>query len=297
MQYKNNRGLVSHWSKLMIATACIIFIVGCADIIKSLKRGVIEKPTVQLTKVDLTDFDFETAALLFHIRIENPNPVSIHLDGYQYDLEINSRRFIEGNQKTPITIEQEKNSDIAIPISLKFKELKKIYDQAKQTDSLHYKLATQLFFDLPVLGTVQIPVITSDYLPVPRFPKIRLERIKLKQLSFTGASLDFQFNIENPNAFALKLDNLEYYLTVNDAPWASGKKEEEMKLAKKDASQIVVPFSLNFFEIGRSAYNMLSNKKPVEFGLQGKLQAQSPLFTGQNHTIEFSDEGEIDILR
>ena len=120
-----------HSMKFVYILALSIFFSQCADLANLLQKGSIENPKVRVTNTKLAGLSFEQADLVFDIEIKNPNPVGISLTGFDYDLLLNNKSFLKGDQNKQIEMKANDVSTIQIPLSLIYDNIFRTYNSLK----------------------------------------------------------------------------------------------------------------------------------------------------------------------
>jgi LEA14-like dessication related protein len=267
----------------------------CAEMINILNQANIQKPVVNLSDVKMTGLSFDSVDLLFHIDIDNPNNVGIKLAGFDYDLQIEDNSFISGKQDNGLAIKANGSEIIKLPLTLKFKDIYNTFSIVKDLDSVQYKLNSGLSFNLPVLGDIRIPVTKSGNIPTLKLPSINFKKLKMDQIKLTGADLTLQINIDNHNAFAFILKNIDYKLNVAGTQWIDGKMNQSMNISAKQENIINIPISLNFLSMGQSVYNIVNGNQSLNYSLKGNADMGSSLPLLGDFNIPFNQTGNTNI--
>ena len=263
--------------------------------INILNQANIQKPVVNLSDVKMTGLSFDSVDLLFHIDIDNPNNVGIKLAGFDYDLQIEDNSFISGKQDNGLAIKANGSEIIKLPLTLKFKDIYNTFSIVKDLDSVQYKLNSGLSFNLPVLGDIRIPVTKSGNIPTLKLPSINFKKLKMDQIKLTGADLTLQINIDNHNAFAFILKNIDYKLNVAGTQWIDGKMNQSMNISAKQENIINIPISLNFLSMGQSVYNIVNGNQSLNYSLKGNADMGSSLPLLGDFNIPFNQTGNTNI--
>lgn len=279
-----------------ISLAAALLVYSCASV-NELMKSTIQKPGVTFAGAKISGISFQNIDLLFDVKITNPNPVGIHLVGFDYDFSINQNSFVKGKEDKGVDIAAKGESNIRIPVSLDFTNLYNTFASFKNRDSTDYKINFGATVNLPVLGVQRIPVSKQGTFPLLKRPKIRVAAIKLNKLSFTGADLSLQVNLNNPNAFAFNLNKLNYILNINGARWLDGQTTETMQVLAKKENALTIPISLNFLQIGRSVNQLLKGNQPVAYKFKGNLNLTSAMPLLEEVTLPFDRQGEIQLQR
>ena len=257
----------------------------------------IQKPKVTVSDVRLTGLNLQKLDLVFDVNIQNPNALSATLAGFDYDFQLGGSSFLTGNQDKQLTIESMGQSKVEIPVSLTFKEIYQTYQSLKNQDSTKYKLACGLMFDLPVLGKTRIPVSKSGDVPLLKIPKVNIGSLKMKKLSFTGADLLLNLELDNPNNFSFAMDKLNYDFKINNKTWAKGLTQEKLTINKKGKSTVSIPISLNFMQMGRTIYNIITSNQALNYNLIGDVNLNTSVPFLKNVNLPINNSGQINILK
>jgi len=291
----NNHNEKKIWKPILIYTLPIaLLIFGCAALQEIVK---IQKPKVEVQKVRFTGMSFQAINLAFDVKIQNPNPIGAKLAGFDYDFFINDASFLEGQQNTQLDIEALGQSTVEIPLTINFKDLYSTFQSLKNQDSSDYKIACGLSFDLPVLGPTRIPVSKSGKLPMLKLPNVKIGSLKLNKITFTNADLELNLKVNNPNTFNFLLNGLNYDFTINGKTWAKGITQQQMRIQQKGESTISIPISLNFTQMGRTVYQIITGSNKLNYQLKGNLDLNTSLPLLQQVNLPIDRAGKIDIIK
>lgn len=273
----------------LFITLGLILLTACAELAKHTETI---KPTAELTATRLANINFEQADLVFDLAIENQNPIAINLARLDYDLKIEDHSLISGVTAQGMEIKAASTSNVKLPVTLKFDDLRKLPGELWQQDYFAYQLDTQFVVDLPVIGDYAIPLSRSGELPVPKLPAIRIKNIELKNLSLMAAEVVAQVEIDNPNAFDLGLSDLDYRLNVNQQAWGQGSIDQSSTIPKKGKGTIAIPMKLNLTSMGQTAYRMLSSRQPLEYQLQGGVTLDTGIEMLREYVMPLDIQGK-----
>ncbi|HFE64632.1 MAG TPA: hypothetical protein ENK14_09505 [Caldithrix sp.] len=272
---------------LLIKTLPIFLFFHC-DTVQQLAK--IQKPTLSVERVKITSLNFESIGLTFDLKVFNPNKLAVTLAGFDYDFLLNNASFLKGSRDTVQTIKAKGESILQIPIRLGFRDLYRTFQELKAQDSTAYKLNCGLSFNLPILGKTRIPVSKTGFLPLPKLLKIKVQSLKLNKLGFTGADLLLNLQLDNPNAFRVFLNKLNYNFTVDGQSWVSGLLNQQQEVGAKGKNILSIPISLNFLKMGKTALQLLQGNKSLDYKLGGdmNLRTSLPMFDEVNIPVQKS---------
>lgn len=261
---------------------------GCAELAK---HADTIKPTAKLTGTRLANINFEQVDLIFDLAVENKNPIALDLAGLDYDLKIENQSLVSGVTAKATQLKANSTSPVQLPVTLKFDDLKKLPGELWNKDKLAYDLQTTFNINLPVIGNYALPVSKQGEFPVPKKPGVKIKNVKIKNLSFTAAELVAQVEITNPNDFDLGMSNLNYQLNVNQQNWGQGKINQNSNIPKRGKGIVEIPVKLNLLSAGKSAYNALVNKAPVEYQLTGNVTLDTGLELLKGYNLPLDIKG------
>lgn len=286
-------------TRTVMSILCIlsfVFLAACSAVNELLSNSI-QKPTANVNNVRISGLSFDAVDLLFDINVNNPNSVGINLQGFDYDFTINNNSFLQGNNQDGLQIEGNGSSTVQIPLKVGFADLYRTFQSIKNLDSTGYELKTGFTFNLPVLGAVRVPVNKSGNIPLLKLPKINLSSLKLQKLSLTGADVELAVNLENSNGFPLNLDKLNYEFDVNGRKWGLGSVTQGMQLNSNGSSTLRIPLSLNFLEMGRSVYNLISGDNNLNYSLKGNANISSGMELLKALDLDFDKSGQVNLSR
>jgi LEA14-like dessication related protein len=268
----------------------------CAPV--DIKEALQEQtPTVTVADQRLTRLDFERVNLAFGIQVENPNPVALNLAGLDYELKLDGHSFASGKQSKQMSLAASGASRFELPLSIAFKEIYQGIADLREKDEIPYELTTGLVIDVPLLGKLRYPVTTQGVLPLPRLPTIAVKSLALQKLTYSGATLSLSLEVDNPNAFNVALNNLNYDFVVNGKRWLNGSKPSLGTVTQNQKNLITLPVTLNFMEMGSSLYGLLKGGTDLDYRLSGKLDASSSQQLIGNFAMPFDNSGRISLAQ
>jgi len=276
-------------ARLLLATALLL--AGCAGLVKS----GIGRPKVSVESAKLASLSFQGATLQFGFGVDNPNPVGLHLDGFDYALSVEGARMMEGRQDSKLDLAANAKQTIELPVTLKYQQLWTGLRQVVEKKEAGYVLDAGFAFDVPVLGRVRIPVRREGNLPLLRMPRIRLERIAIAGLSARAADLALSVAVDNPNDLEAELQGIDTGLTLNQRSVGRLVHEGTVRVAANGTERLTVPLRLDLVQLGSAVFRMLSNGGVVDYGLDGNLSLTSsePAFVASE--VPFSGNGRAEL--
>lgn len=251
------------------------------------------KPTAQVEGVRLDGLDLAGVDLVFDVGIDNPNPFSIDLTGFDYDLQLFDQSFIKGRQTHGLSLAARSGSRIELPLRLDFKRLLRSYRQLQGVDEASYRLDLGLGFQMPVIGSMRLPVDIEGRFPVPKLPDIRIKSLGVKRLSLERAELELRLEVDNPNSFSLLLQRLEYDLKLNGIAIAEGLIDKPLDIEQGGEGVVSIPLSVDLLRAGMGLYSALLSGSGLRYELNGALDAATANSLLKRFEIPLKKQGSI----
>ena len=92
---------------------------GCA----ALSKKLIEKPKVEIERVNLKDLDGKGATLVFVLNVFNPNAFPLEVDALKYHVEVDGKGLSDGQMAKPAKIAAKSEATVDLPVPIRFEDL------------------------------------------------------------------------------------------------------------------------------------------------------------------------------
>lgn len=76
----------------------------------------LKEPAVHLESVDVAKASEKEVTVLFNVKVENPNGISVTVDKVAYDVELDGRPFAKGEVEKQMTIAAKGDTTVQIPV-------------------------------------------------------------------------------------------------------------------------------------------------------------------------------------
>lgn len=279
-------------NKAIAFSSIIVFLLimtGCAQL---KKHAEMIKPTAKIANVRLDGINFEEAFLIFDIKVDNPNPVSLELTSLAYEMKIEDQSLISGVTAKGLRLKSKGQSRVEVPVTLKFDDLKKLPGSLWGKDEVEYRFNTTITLNLPVIGNYDIRLENKGQIPVPKLPDVTLKTVKLNKLDLTSAEILTTIEVNNPNPFSLGLKNINYTLDINNQTWGQGNIAQKQNVPGNGIGTIGIPVKLNLLNMGRAVYQLLTDKETVDYQLRGGLELDTGIALLKNFKMPLDIKGK-----
>lgn len=279
---------------LRIATiaAGVIAVTSCATIQSLLE---VERPVARVDSVRLVGLSFTGADLVADLEIENPNRIAVTLGGFDYTVAVEGRTLLTGVSRETLAIAAFATSRVSVPFSVAYDGVVTLIERALEQDSLAYTLDVTVAFDVPVLGTVSVPLAYEGSIPVVRPPSLRVASLAIASLGINGADLTLGLRLDNPNPFAVALA-FDQAFVVGGQTWVDGR-VERVTVPARGTADVPVPFRLSFSAFGRTVRELLLGADQVSFSYSGDLYVEPDIMLVPRTRLPFSLSGNVPLSR
>jgi LEA14-like dessication related protein len=254
------------------------------------------QPELSVQKINIANANLKEMDLVFHIQVVNHYPIGVKLPAFDYTFLINEHVFLKGENALNQTISASSNNQVEVPVRIHFVDLYQSMKALVSEDKANYQLQGNLHFDVPLLGRLTIPFDKKGELPLLKMPRLSVKGLRMKSLNFASAKLALDIEMDNPNAFFMLLKHFSYNFSVDGLKWADGTLQKNITFEKQGKSNLSIPITLNFFEMGQSVFNLIKKRSqfPYEFETQIQLKTELPFL--EHVDIPLKKSGNIELF-
>lgn len=101
-------------------------------------------------------------------------------------------------------------------------------------------------------------------------PSVSVQDLRIRSVSLTDMTLDFDLGIDNPNPMGIAMSGLSYRLELQDRPMFEGRTQERVKVAANGSSRVTLPFTLSYEDLAGGFDAILKNKS-LPYSLTGDI--------------------------
>ena len=101
----------------------------------------------------------------------------------------------------------------------------------------------------------------------------------------------------NPNKFKLFINNFNYNFNVNGLKWIEGITKDQINIAENGDYTLDLPISLNFLEMGKTIYNIVSGSQAINYDFVSDLDLKTSLPMMKEIKLPVNKKGSLNILK
>lgn len=163
---------VSRWQFLALIIGLLACLAGCG--VRQLTRGELEAPKVKFQSLTVGLPTGHGLPLDCTLLVENPNSQDLRVLGYDYQLQLEGRRVIQGESREAVTIPARGQTLVTVPILLKLKALPVVLPAILREQPVNYQISGGVRL-ASLLGGFRVPFQAAGRMR----PKEGLEQLRL----------------------------------------------------------------------------------------------------------------------
>jgi LEA14-like dessication related protein len=278
---------------LACAVSALALLVTCSSM-----PALVKEPAVSFDSVSLKKIGFGGVDMVAKIKVENGNPFTIPLPDIDWELIVKDASFLKGKTAGGSKIAASSASFVEIPFTAPYKGLLSAASGLAGADEAPYTVkAGARFSSIPVIKNKRFATEFSGALPLLKAPALSFEKVEFT--SKTPAKVEFVMNwlVENKNAFALRLDKLNYDFSVNKSSWAKGEAPQKFSIPAKKTARVPVTVSVSSASAIRDILAITASGKGASYTCSGEaallpvLGNQAPSALTEALTLPFKFTG------
>ncbi len=280
---------------ILIAAAAAVILLGITSC--EVLGDIISKPTARVDSVEIIGVSMNGVEITVNVEIDNPNSVGLTLDAYDYSLIVEEKNIVTGRREESVSLKANGKSILPIPIELKFGDLAAAGSSPLNDDSLPVTAALGLEVALPYVGTVRLDVSGSIEVPVIKPPILLPSGIRVESIKLSGASITVLADIKNPNGFGMVVSSLIGELSVAGQSWGQIETLQAVEVSAKNQKSVAFGISLDFGEIGRSAWNLLTGNSKLDVSMTGNMDVDFDTPAFKPGGLEWDADASVSLVR
>jgi LEA14-like dessication related protein len=274
------------------ALSGVLFLLLAAGLaVPSAKKNI----TVTLERKEIRDMDSSGLILTFFLEIANSARSTYSLTEYDYRVVVEGTDYfaLKTSLESPIPVEKNAATRISLPVRITYPDLlERVPVVSSLPKAACYVTGLMIFADSRGKQE-KIPFAFSGDFPIFQDLEVEVKPLAVKTLTIGGTEFTLSFSFRNRNSFELTLKRLAYKFEADGRTLAEGTLPGEKKMESQGEAGFSVPLMLDFFEVGREAFDIL-NKPSATCILSGTAGVDS---VWGEFRLSFTQKGDVQIVR
>jgi len=261
------------------------------------KEGV--KLTMHVASSSITDIEAGKIKIANAVTIQNPMPVKIGANRWDYAVLINGIKVAEGARTTPFELPASGSQTLTLPMTVTVKQMDAVIDQMDQQgkDTAVYTFLNTIHTDVPIAGQRRIEYNFKEELPIVRLPKMRVGDIDINDVGLKNSGMKVTMQVTNRNSFPMRLEDGTYSMTIDGKHTMEGRMQEVVTLPAKQTVPVTMDMDMKTGRAVKMGWKMLFDSKDTRYKLRfdGTIRSESKLL--KNSSMHFDEEGNLADLK
>ncbi len=116
-------------------------------------------------------------------------------------------------------------------------------------------------------------------------PKVSFDKAEISDISFQDITLDFSFNVDNPNSVGVEMAGYAYDLEIEGNSLIKGETKEPLRIEPDDRSVIKLPVTLTYKDL-YSMYGDIKGKDQIAYKIKNVFTFDLPVFGKASFPVE-----------
>ncbi len=246
-------------------------------------------PKVRFDSLEVIDVDWDGVQADFIFQVDNPNPIDVSLDRFDYALAFEQVEWLSGDSPEGLVLAAEDASELALPVEIEFEGLFDMVQAVRGQDDIGFGLDGSFGFDTPV-GPLDIPYDEDGGFPAPRRPNFKLNKLKLKDISLAGADLNLRVDVDNDHGSNLFFQNVDYQISLAGIDVGGGFIDSLGEVDGATSKTVNVPISIDSVELVTALYSVLQGDK-LEVDFEADMDVDTPFGVVPLHVNDLREIG------
>lgn len=258
------------------------------------------KPELSMASVNITNIDKNKISATSKVILRNNLPIEVKTNRLDYIIYIDSAKIIEDSYSKPITIRSSDTTAITLPVEIMQKNLVAVVKRFENNDidSADYSMKATFQVDVPIAGERNFTMNLSKRLPVLRLLKVKMKDVNIKKLGLKETGIYMVVNVENPNAFPIKMKDGKYTLKIdNDENVMEGVMEKIIDIPAHGSEPVSMHVNMKTMKVPGLGLKMLFAKKDTQFKMNFSCKLLSENGMLNNSNMVMNMQGTLDELK
>jgi len=247
------------------AVAVLATLAGCAGLGGVLRQGVL-KPEVSVLSAAPTSVDFEGLTVAVDLRVQNPNAIGLRVAGLEWQLDVEGGRVASGDAPGGLTLPANGAATSRLTARVRFADLANLVKVADAREKVAFKVGGRVSVETPI-GPIAVPWSQAGDLPVPRFPHVSLDGVRMGRQSFTDTEVVVRLLVENPNGFPLPAAAIRLDVDLAGERVAQAASQQLAAIRAGQTATLEIPVKLSLLGAGRALLG--ARGKPIRVAVHG----------------------------
>jgi LEA14-like dessication related protein len=232
-------------------------------------------PTVSFERLDLQHISWQDVDADFVFSVKNPNPLTIDLARFDYDLSFSGVHWVSGDNPDGLVLEASGTSEWALPTHIVFQELYDLVQATKGEDTIPFEIAGTFGFDTSI-GAIDLPYRADGGFPALRTPEVGYQALRVTDIGVTTADLALDLGVTNEHGSNLWFKDFDYDVDLSSFDIGSGQVADLGEALPDKTTTLTLPFTVDLLESGMAVLDILTGNDQADLDLTASTDVDTP---------------------
>jgi LEA14-like dessication related protein len=240
--------------------------------------------------------DFSGADILCSLKVDNPNPFPVPFPAINYQYAVRNSNFAAGTVESA-ALAAAALTAVDIRLRVASSDLYQSIPALRNAGEAACLFALSSLVSLPGFGEERLSLDVPGNLPLLVEPVMSFKGISVKNIALSRINLEFDLELDNPNRFDFRIENLDYEFLINSRSWAQGGFAPGMEIAAGRKAAIPVTVAIDSPSMVKDVTDSITKGMDVAYEIKGIAALSSRRAGFANSPVPFSLSGRTRLRR
>jgi hypothetical protein len=228
---------------------------------------------ISLEEMQVQDLSRSGLKIVFYVNLINSSSEDYYLIKYSYRFITGRKEYLQ--MQVPIEegikVTAMENTMIALPVKITYDLLFHTAPELTENEMVQCYIQGDFEFFSNRGRRKVIPFAFNGDFPIFDPPEVKIEAIKINDLTIAGSDFDLQVNFINKNGFELLVDRIHYSIRIGGYLIDKGTIPGDKSIEKYGEKSFFLNALVNFYDVGKDIYGFFQQDS-VECRFSGEMK-------------------------
>jgi hypothetical protein len=228
---------------------------------------------ISLEEMQVQDLSRSGLKIVFYVNLINSSSEDYYLIKYSYRFITGRKEYLQ--MQVPIEegikVTAMENTMIALPVKITYDLLFHTAPELTENEMVQCYIQGDFEFFSDRGRRKVIPFAFNGDFPIFDPPEVKIEAIKINDLTIAGSDFDLQVNFINKNGFELLVDKIHYSIRIGGYLIDKGTIPGDKSIEKYGEKSFFLNALVNFYDVGKDIYGFFQQDS-VECRFSGEMK-------------------------
>ncbi len=250
-------------------------------------------PEATVAKAEVTAVDIDTVRFSFSVRVSNPADSPAVVNMTTATLRVEDKPIDKRRTAAPLSVAAGGTTEIPFRFDVRRSTLEDLVPGYESLRDAAWHFSAELAIRSGGGPSAGFTAESSGTFPNVHGPGLQIVSLKIERYDLIETKLKLTIVVRNPNSFPLTFRSIDYVFSADGRIWGEGRAEIPQELPAGDDTDVQIPLTLNFIEMGRELLDKVAALGIVHYHLQATTSVTTPLDFLHEFSSKFDRKGAI----